>query len=304
MKRVFSFSAVLLFLSNCDLRYRDVEHLSVRGSDTEVNLVLALAEEFMEQDAAISIAVTGGGSGAGIAALINGKTDLANSSRPLKQEEIELANERGVYPVATVLAIDALAIVVHQEQAIDRLTLEQVSAVYQGSIRNWQELGGHDQAISLYGRQSNSGTFVYFRDSIVQAEYSESVKQMNGTAQIVEAIRNDRAGIGYVGLGYVLNKEGQTADGVKVLAIETDGEGSISPLIPENILTGTYPLLRPLYQYTDGFPTDKLSEFLRFEWSASGQEIVQKNGYYPLSDRLLRENFQYLTTKNVKSPLH
>jgi len=165
---------LLLFLlaltASCRFAPQGVEHILIKGSDTEVNLALSLAETYMKRDSMISIAVTGGGSGMGIASLINGKTDIANSSRAMKPKEIELANERGIKPVPIVFAVDALALIVHPSLSVDALRVSEIGGIYRGDITNWQEVGGPDQGITIYGRQSNSGTFVFFRDSVLRAD--------------------------------------------------------------------------------------------------------------------------------------
>lgn len=286
---------VALVLLSCRRPGLNVTNILVKGSDTEVNLALALAEQYMQKDSLVSIAVTGGGSGMGIAALINGKTDIANSSRPMKSSEIELAQERGVNPVATVFAVDALAILVNENLPIDTLRVEDVRRMFVGELTNWSEIGGPDQKISLYGRQSNSGTYVYFRDSILKQEYAMSLKQMNGTAQIVEAIRNDPGGIGYVGVGYILDKSREISAGLQVpLLYNQDPSLATSPVSESAIRSGRYPIVRPLFQYTDGQPSGKLLDFIRFGLSAAGQEIVSKNGYYPISPALMARNERVL----------
>lgn len=286
----------------CSTRHQQVENILIKGSDTEVNLALVLAETFMESDPNVSIAVTGGGSGAGIAALINGKTSIANASRPMKEEEIALAKERQVQALATVLGMDAIAIVVHPQCPVQELSLQQLGAIYRGDIQNWKSLGGPDAAISLYGRQSNSGTFVYFRDSIVRAEYSSQVKQMNGTAQIVEAIKNDVHGIGYVGVGYILQKNGTKHSGIKVLGISRGKKSAaFLPIDTKSIDSGAYPIIRPLYQYTDGQPQGKLQSFIQYCLSQKGQALVKANGYFPISTQYQRQNEQVLNLQYAKS---
>lgn len=285
----------MLWCSSCDQAHPDVENVIIKGSDTEVNLALALAEHYMEKDEDISIAVTGGGSGAGIAALINGKTGLANSSRPMRAEEIRLANARNVRPMASVFAMDGLAIIVHPELPVSALTVQQVGAIYRGEIENWREVGGPDIPISLYGRQSNSGTFVYFRDSVLRGEYARNLKQMNGTAQMVEGMKTDRAGIAYVGVGYVVQKDGQAMPGIKILPVSA-GEGlpAVAPTDLANIIDGSYPIVRPLFQYTNGRPNGKLRDFMLFCLSEVGQQIVTESGYYPVSKRYQAQNEQVL----------
>jgi len=290
---------LLLFLlastASCRFAPQGVEHILIKGSDTEVNLALSLAETYMKRDSMISIAVTGGGSGMGIASLINGKTDIANSSRAMKPKEIELANERGIKPVPIVFAVDALALIVHPSLSVDALRVSEIGGIYRGDITNWQEVGGPDQGITIYGRQSNSGTFVFFRDSVLRADYASDLMQMNGTAQIVEAVRNDRSGLGYVGLGYVLDKKREAVEGIKILQVESpSGEQSISPINVTKIRSGAYPLVRPLFQFTDGPPEGKLLDFIEFCLSPEGQRIVENSGYYPLSPRFRKYNKQWL----------
>lgn len=280
----------LLILGGCGYRPEGFTNIVIKGSDTEVNVALALAESFMLQDSAISIGVTGGGSGVGVAALINGKTDIANSSRPIKEEEVALARERGIEPVATIFAKDALAIVAHASCPVDSLTFEQIAAIFSGKIDNWADVGGVDRPISLYGRQSNSGTFVFFRDAVIQGEYSSNIKQMNGTAQIVEAIKVDEAGIGYVGVGYIVDKSGTTNPDLKVINVVNQEGLAISPTLIENIESGKYPITRPLFQYTNGKPTGKLREFMVYTLSPEGQKIVRDNGYYGIAEAEIAEN--------------
>lgn len=296
--------ASALFAFACTPNHQHVENILIKGSDTEVNLALALAETYMGTDPDVSIAVTGGGSGAGIAALINGKTSIANASRPMKQEEIALAKERSVQPLASVLGMDAIAIVVHPQCPVKRLSMQQLGAIYRGDIQNWKTLGGPDAEISLYGRQSNSGTFVYFRDSIVRAEYAQEVKQMNGTAQIVEAIKSDVHGIGYVGVGYILEKNGAQPTGIKVLPISrSDHQPAFLPTEVQNIESGRYPIIRPLYQYTNGQPKGRLQQYLQYCLSPAGQALVKANGYFPVSTQYQLQNEQALNFQYAKSTL-
>jgi phosphate transport system substrate-binding protein len=267
----------------------------IRGSDTEVNLVLKLAEEYMEIDSLVSIAVTGGGSGTGIAALINRKTDIANSSRSFKDSEIKLAIERGVQVTPIIFAVDALSFIVEESLPIDRMSLDEIRGIFKGEITNWSEVGGPDLDISLYGRQGNSGTFVYIQRDILKGDYSSQMKQMNGSSQIVESVKNDQSGIGYVGIGYVTDSLQQVTHGIKVLTIEDNENQSISsPLNTEDILEGRYPVVRPLYQYTDGYPSGKVKSFIEYELSPTGQDIIKNNGYFPITSKHRNQNAQYL----------
>ena len=285
---IFSGVLVLLFSFSCN--HSKVEIVTVKGSDTEVNLVQELAEQFMEKDPDISLTITGGGSGFGIASLINQKTDIANSSRPLNEKEKTLIEKEGlkVYPV--IFAQDALAIVVHPKTGIEELSLGQLGKIFRGEIRNWKEIGGADIPVSLYGRQSNSGTFVYFREKILQGEYDPSIKQMNGTAQIIEAVKQDKGGVGYVGIGYLLSQKEEVNKNLTAVRLTENGKDSFSPLDQKAIINGDYPIIRPLFQFVNGNPTHKTLGFIRYELSREGQEIVVKNGYFEINEKQRREN--------------
>lgn len=295
MRFIFSLT-ILLILWGCQRIPSHYQQILIKGSDTEVNLALTLAETFMASDPGVSIAVTGGGSGTGIAALINGKTDIANSSRPMKLEELAMAKGRNIHPTPIIVGVDALALVVNETLSVDSLSLDEVSAIFRGEISNWKQLGGEDLPISLYGRQSNSGTYTFFREQVLQAEYAPQLKQMNGTAQIVEGLRNDPAGIGYVGAGYILKKTGEVIGGVKILKIKSDDSSpAVSPTDQELVNAGAYPIVRPLFQYLNGLPSGKLRQFVEFCLSEKGQQIVAKNGYYPIFQTHRQQNNLILT---------
>jgi phosphate transport system substrate-binding protein len=265
--------------------------IQIKGSDSEVNLVQRLAEAFMKKNPGVNIAVTGGGSGTGIAALINKKTDIANSSRDLSAKEEEAAKKGGVTPFRVVFATDGISVITHPENPVSKLTLEQLGKIFKGDISNWKEVGGGDMKISLYGRQSNSGTFVFFREFVVKADYSPHKKAMNGNAQIVEGIQRDKAGIGYVAVGYVVSEKGEVKPGVKVLNIAKDAQSeAFSPAKMENVMSGNYPISRPLNQYLVGKPSGKLLEFINYELSPEGQEMVRKQGFFPVQQKWVEFN--------------
>ena len=282
---------LIIMFTGCVRREDSDAFIQIKGSDTEVNLVQRLAEALMKKNPDIYIAVTGGGSGTGIAALVNKQTDIANSSRAMKDEEIDMAKERDVNPVAIVFALDGLALIVHESLPIDSLSIDEVGQIYKGKITNWNEVGGPDLEISMYGRQSNSGTYIYFRDNVIKGDYYPKVRRMNGTAQIVEAVRNDKAGIGYVGIGYIIDDQGNILPGINSLKIAKDENSpAVSPLEPENVKSGLYPIVRPLYQYTDGLPEGNLLDFIIFELSDEGQRLVISEGYYPVTPEYMKMN--------------
>jgi phosphate transport system substrate-binding protein len=257
--------------------------IQVKGSDTMVNLVQILAEEFMAKNPKTPIAVLGGGSGTGISAIINGTCHIATHSREWKQSEINQAWEKGVKPRFFVIAIDGLSVIVNGSNTVEKLTQDQVGAIYRGEIKNWKAVGGPDMPISLYGRQSNSGTYVFLQEHVLgNKNYSSDVKEMNGNAQIIESVMQDQAGIGYVGVGYAVEKEtGKVRKGLKVLNISKDAKSSAySPLEKANIDSGNYPIARALYEAVNGKPDGGAADFIRFQVGPEGQKIVEREGFF------------------------
>jgi phosphate transport system substrate-binding protein len=260
--------------------------IQVKGSDTLVNLVQVLAEEYMGKNPGTAIAVLGGGSGTGITGLINQTCDIADHSREWNKKEIDQAWEKGVVPRFFVIAVDGLSIVVNEKSSLDRLTMAQVGSLYKGEIKNWKVLGGPDKAVSLYGRQSNSGTYTFLQEHVLgNKNYSQDVKEMNGNAQIIESVIQDEGGIGYVGVGYLFDSNGKIRKGIKVLNISKDASGeAFSPLEKVNIDTGKYPISRPLYQAVNGKPSPAVAAFLRFETGPDGQAIVEREGFFAIGE--------------------
>lgn len=262
----------------------------VKGSDTMLNLTQRLAEAFSAVRPDVTVSITGGGSGVGINAIINREVDIANASRKIKSKEVSSARSNGVNPVEIVIALDGLSVIVNAKNPINQLTIDQIGAIYRGEITNWNQLGGPNKKIVLYGRQPNSGTFVFFREEVVKGEYSPAMRQMNGNAQIVEGVRADEGGIGYVGLGYIKGVEG-----IKPLAVARKaGEAYVSPTDEAKVRSGAYPLTRPLYQYTNGRPKGIIRDFILFELSPQGQKIVEEEGFVPVTQNYIERNNQIL----------
>ena len=270
------------------------DFLQIKGSDTLVNLVQRLAEEYMDKNPDAAIAVTGGGSGVGIAALIANRISIADASRPMKAKEKADAKENGVIAYEIVIGIDGLSVITNSKNPLKSLTMDQIGAIFEGKISNWKEVGGPDKGISLYGRQPNSGTYVFFQEHVLgKKDYSAKMKQMNGNAQIVEAIKTDEAGIGYVGVGYVFDEEGKVMNGLKVLDVAKDSNSEpVSPLNADNVKSGKYPVARALYQYTNGKPQGAVKAFITFELGPEGQKIVEEMGFYPVAGAYLDQNKQ------------
>ncbi len=259
---------------------QEAASIMIGGSDSEVNLVTRLAEEYMDANPHAAIAVTGGGSGVGISSLIDDDIDIANSSRPMKEaEEADLKAKQGQDAHAVRFAVDGVAVVVNKDNPVAELTVDQIGAIYRGEITNWSEVGGENLDITLYGRQSTSGTYVFFMEKVVQADYSPEMRNLAGTSVIVEAVTTDPGGIGYAAIGYA------TKDGIKAVLVAADeASEAFDPTILENITSGNYPLTRPLYQYVIGKPSGVILDFLLYEVSEVGQQLVLDEGFYPITN--------------------
>ena len=295
MKRISLVLALALFFSILVSGAVEANMIEVRGSDTQVNLVSNFAEAYMENNPEVMISVTGGGSSTGISGLINGSIDLANSSREISESELEQARERGVEPTRIIIALDGLSVITHPDNPVEEMTLAEIGDIFRGDITNWADIGGNDQEINLYGRQSNSGTYVYFRENVVKDDFSDAKMRMNGNAQIVEGVKSDSSAIGYVGVGYAV-EGGRVADGLQMISVAVEeGEPFVTPLDPENVAEGLYPLARPLHHSSDGVPRGILADYIEFVLSDEGQEIAVESGFYPITEEfenINRENLQ------------
>ena len=257
--------------------------LQNKGSDTLVNLALAWAEAYRDIDPGLSIAVTGGGSGTGIAALINGTVDIANASRQMKDDEIDAARENGVDPVEHVVAIDALAVIVHLDNPVSQLTIDQLADIFSGRVSNWQAVGGHDAPIVILSRETNSGTHVYFLEEVVRKGDEENADifapqtlLMPSSFGIISELRRNPNAIGYDGLGYVTEHE-------KVIAVARDEQSPYILPSAETGANGSYPISRGLYMYTAGQPTGVIADYINWIQGQAGQTIVADLGFVPLS---------------------
>jgi len=260
--------------------------IQVKGSDTMVNLVQILAEEYMGKTPGAAIAVLGGGSGTGITGLINQTCDIANSSREWKPKEIDQAWEKGVSPRFFVVAVDGLSIVVNEKNPLEQLTIAQVGALYRGDVKSWKAVGGSDKAVSLYGRQSNSGTYVFMQEFVLgNKNYSADMKEMNGNAQIIEGIIQDEGAVGYVGVGYLYDQDGKIRKGLKVLKISKEPNGTgFLPTDKAAVDSGAYPISRPLYMATNGKPKSDVAQFLAWIVGPEGQAIVEREGFFTVGE--------------------
>jgi len=266
---------IILFFYSCSSGNATIK---VKGSDTEVNLAVLLAESFHDKNDSLLISVSGGGSGLGIASLLNGTADIANSSRSIKEDEIALFTNKSIRLDSFIFAQDALAFIVSDKLPLDSLNTKDLASILKGDYTNWSQLIKKDLPINIYGRQSNSGTHEFVK-TILNLHFSPHAKQMNGNAQIIEAIKADNSGIGYVGAGYVM--KGNT-NGIKILKIFTDTSKAVSPLDEAKIASGAYFFQRPLFQYFKAEDYEKVKPFLDFEKTSTGINIIHSSGYYPV----------------------
>jgi len=288
-KRLFIILPVVvvlgLIVTIIALSGRGGSSIRIIGSNTVTPLSSVWAEEFMKTHPEVSIAVSGPGSGVGIAALINGTTDICQASRKIKQTEIDQAAANGVEPYEIQVATDALSVVVHPSNPVSELAIVQLSAIYTGEITNWNEVGGNDAEIVAIARDTNSGTHVFFKEHVVQMqglptedkslEYGGDVLMLPSTEEGVSQVAGNPNAIFYPGLGYVTEE-------VKPLAIKQTADSTgVLPSV-QTALDGTYPIARPLLFYTDGEPTGVIKDFIDYCLSSEGQEKVIEVGYVPL----------------------
>ncbi len=257
------------------------DYIENKGSDTIVNLALAWAEAYQDVEPEVRISVTGGGSGTGIAALVNGTVDIANASRQIKPEEIAAVEANGAAPVEFVIARDAIAIIVNPDNPVSQLTLQQLSDIYSGKINNWSEVGGEDRIIVRLSRETNSGTHVYFLEEVLRLGeksdllFSPDTLLLPSSEVISAEVRHNPNAIGYDGLGYV-------TEDLKVIAVSR-GPG-LDYVLPsaETVNGGQYPIARDLYMYTAGEPEGEVRDYLQWLFSPAAQAIVAELGFVPI----------------------
>ena len=265
--------------------------LNQKGSDTLLMLAQRWAEVYMSKHPEAQIAVSGGGSGTGIAALINKQIDFCDASRSMKAQEISDAEKNGVDPIEWKVAVDGIAVIVHPSNSIKTLTLVQLKGIYNGTYKNWENVGGKDAPILTYGRQSNSGTYLYWQEFVLgNQNYRTDMQSLNGNSDIGDAVARDPNGIGYVGIAYAGARKGE----VKVLPIQGKIDRPFYDPTPENILSFKYPISRYLFIYTNGVPTAGPKEYLKFIVSDDGQKVAEQVEYVPLPTEIRQANLAKL----------
>ena len=274
--------AVLLALGGCSRQGQQADSIQIKGSDTMVNLGQAWAEAFMKSNPKVSVAVTGGGSGTGITALLSNTCQIAELSRVLNPEEIEMARQKGFEPRQITVALDGLAVVVHPANPLSQLTQDQLAAIFSGAVKNWKEIGGADLPIVVLSREVNSGTHVYFKEHVLrhnrresQVEFAANALLMPSSQAIADEVTQNPSAIGYYGMGYISPRE-------KALAIAKDADSPYIPPTIENVISNAYPISRPLLMVTRGQPAGLVARFIDFVLSPEGQKIVVKIDFVPV----------------------
>lgn len=290
MKRVFISLLIASFvISSCSATSSSnnsnspAAYIENKGSDTIVNLALAWAERYQGDHPDVRISVTGGGSGTGIASLINGTVGIANASRQIKQEEIEQAQSNGVEPIEHIIARDAIAVIVNPNNPVTELTLKQISDIYSGKITNWKEVGGDDRPIVRLSRETNSGTHVYFLETVLRLSskedktlFSMDTLLLPSSEGIIAEVRQNPNAIGYDGLGYVPHD-------LKMIAIAEESGGAYVLPSVATVNDKTYPIARDLYMYTNGTPEGILKQYIEWILSPEAQQIVEELGFVPIN---------------------
>ncbi len=277
---VVTIATALMLISGCSKREggtgSEQRFITIKGSDTMVHLASNWAETFMKQNPDIEVSVTGGGSGTGIAALLNGTTDICAASRKIKNKELELALQKNIHPHEIAVARDGIAVVVHPDNPVGELTLEQLSKIFTDKSIRWNDVGGPDEPIIVLSRESSSGTYVFFQEMVLKKQdYMQDAKLMPATSAIIQSVSTDKSAIGYVGLGYALAAK----DKVKIIAVKADDNSPAVMPSDQTVKTGQYPIARPLFLYLNGEPQGTVKKFIDFCLSAEGQKVVTDTGY-------------------------
>jgi phosphate transport system substrate-binding protein len=255
----------------------DVTVITMKGSDTMVQLAQRWAEQYMNTHQKVQVQVTGGGSGTGISALINGTTDICAASRPMKDNEKQkLIDKYKSAGVEVRVARDGITLFVHKQNPVKTLTMQEISKIYKGEIKNWKEVGGRDANIVLYGRENSSGTYEFFKEHVLhKGDFSNNMQALPGTAAVVNAVNRDEYGIGFGGVGY--------SQGLKDIAVKTEDGAEYLPT-KENILSAKYPISRFLYLYVRKRPEGEMKKLLDFILSPDGQKVVANEGFFPVRE--------------------
>ena len=281
--RKFQWSIVMVLgVLGASLSWAAGNSIQIKGSDTMVNLGQAWAEAYMGKHPDAFVAVTGGGSGTGIAALLSGTCDIAESSRSIKKEEINQAKAKGIMPTEFIVGLDGLAVVVNPANPVGQLTIDQLADIFTGKIKNWKEVGGRDLPIVLLSREVNSGTHVYFKENVLRkgdakstVEFAPTALLMSSSQAIADEIAQNTGAVGYYGMGYINKTQ-------KAVAVAKDSAGPYYTPTLENVVSKKYYISRPLMFYTNGEPKGAVKDMIDFVFSPEGQQIVKDTDFVPV----------------------
>lgn len=275
----------LLLLQSCTPTSLDLEKTTISGSDTDAELVREMVNEYNNiYDNQEIIEVLASGTNKGIESFVNGNIVVVNASRPMSDDERSTAIANDINPIEVILAYDALAIITNPMLGVDSLTLNQVAGIFSGQINNWKEVGGPDLAIQRYGRDYNSGTRLFMAEQVIHGSFAADVQPCDDTEGIVQKVKEDLTGIGYVGVGHIMEPNGKPRGDIWAMYLYNEDLPAISPYERRKVLQGEYPICRPLYQYFNGMPSGHLMDFLQFELSKAGQQIVELHGFFPVNE--------------------
>lgn len=285
LKKLFTTAICLTLLgaawTSMSAQADEKKYLTIKGSDTMVHLAATWAEAYMKANPGANISVTGGGSGTGIAALLNGSTDICAASRKIKSKEVKLAEQKNIMPNETVVARDGISVVINPNNPVNELSVEQIGKMYTGAYTNWSQVGGPDRPIIALSRESSSGTYVFFQKAVLKKQdYTPRARLMPATSAIVQSVSQDQWAIGYVGLGYAI----EAGKKIKILNIKADAKSKAITPSEKTVAAGEYSIARPLQLYTNGQPSGMIKKFLEFCLSEEGQKIVRETGYVPVGD--------------------
>lgn len=278
MLKLIRFIVILMMIIGCGRSQQGTDSIQIKGSDTMVNLIQAWTERFIKNNPGSFIAVTGGGSGTGIAALLNKTCNIAACSRKMEVKELELAKSKGIEPKEFTVALDGIVVVVHPSNPIEKLTVAQLADIFTNKITNWKDIGGKDSKIVILSREVNSGTYVYFKEHVLgkDSEYTEEALLLPSSQAVADEVSQNPNAIGYYGIGYITSKQ-------KVVAIAKDKKSLfVTPTI-ESVRSGNYYISRPLLMYTNGEPTGVVKKFLDFVMGDEGQKIVKEIDFVPVN---------------------
>lgn len=286
-----SYTLIAIALTACstkktdkDIKHQDINTIHIKGSDTEYQMVKALAEAYMKLHLEVTINVEGGGSNEGIKALLHNQIDICNSSHIIKNSDITIAKGNNVVPNPIIFSVDAVAFITNYKLCIDSLSTTQIAQLLSGKITNWKDVGGADIPVTIYGRNKSSGTQDYVKEKFEKGTTKARTVELKTSEEIVEHVIKDIGGIGYVGVGFLLDSTGKPNGKIWAMPIHIDNHKAYSPYETEAVKNGDYVLTRPLYQYINGVPGGVIEDFILFELTKTGQEIVKRFGFFSIND--------------------